>query len=225
MSSVIIHYQELALKGRNRPWFITALVRVIRTALADLDVLGVRALMGRIEVRLGPSVEWAEVRDRLARLPGIGNFARATHMPPDLEAIASAIVASLSGRPALPFRVAARRADKRFPIPSPEIERIIGRRVQDATGWAVDLSRPQFVIHVEVVTDDAFFYFDRERGAGGLPTGTSGRIACLLSGGIDSPVAAWRMIRRGCRAYFIHFHSYPVSRGPRRTRLESSWKS
>jgi thiamine biosynthesis protein ThiI len=210
MSSVIIHYQELALKGRNRPWFITALVRVIRTALADLDVLGVRALMGRIEVRLGPDVEWAEVRDRLAGLPGIGNFARATHVPPDLDAMAAAIVASLAGRPALPFRVAARRADKRFPVPSPDIERLIGRRVQEATGWSVDLSRPQFVIHVEVVTNDAFFYFDRERGAGGLPTGTSGRIACLLSGGIDSPVAAWRMIRRGCRAYFIHFHSYPV---------------
>jgi thiamine biosynthesis protein ThiI len=210
MSSVIIHYQELALKGRNRPWFITALVRVIRAALADLDILGVRSLMGRIEVRLGPNAEWAEVRDRLAGLPGIGNFARATHMPPDLEAIAAAIVADLAGRPALPFRVAARRADKRFPLPSPDIERLIGRRVQEATGWPVDLSRPKFVIHVEIVTNDAFFYFDRERGAGGLPTGTSGKIACLLSGGIDSPVAAWRMIRRGCRAYFIHFHSYPV---------------
>src|SRR5580693_4620628 len=110
MSSVIIHYRELALKGRNRPWFIAALVRVIRMALADLDVLGVRALMGRIEVRLGPDVEWAEVRDRLAGLPGIGNFARATHMPPDLELISAAIVTSLAGRPAVPFRVAARRA-------------------------------------------------------------------------------------------------------------------
>jgi thiamine biosynthesis protein ThiI len=179
-------------------------------ALADLDVLGVRALMGRIEVRLGPDVEWAEVRDRLAGLPGIGNFARATHMPPDLELISAAIVTSLAGRPAVPFRVAARRADKRFPVPSPDIERLVGRRVQEATGWPVDLSRPQFVIHVEVVTNDAFFYFDRARGVGGLPTGTSGKIACLLSGGIDSPVAAWRMIKRGCRAYFIHFHSYPV---------------
>jgi thiamine biosynthesis protein ThiI len=210
MSSVIIHYQELALKGKNRPWFISTLVKTIRTALSDLDVLGVRSLMGRIEVRLGPGADRTEVRRRMAGLPGIGNFAVATHVEPDLDAIASGIVSQLGGRPARPFRIAARRADKRFPFPSPEIERIIGRRVQDATGWPVDLSHPEFVIHVEVVTNDAFYYFDRERGPGGLPTGTSGRIACLLSGGIDSPVAAWRMMRRGCRAHFIHFHSYPV---------------
>jgi thiamine biosynthesis protein ThiI len=210
MTSVIIHYQELALKGRNRPWFINTLVRTIRTALSGLDIESVRALMGRIEVKLRSGAEWTDVRNRLAALPGIGNFARATHVAPDVDAIADAVVSDVVGRPAATFRIAARRADKRFPFPSPEIERLIGKRVQDATGWPVDLSHPQFTIHVEIVTHDAFFYFQRERGAGGLPTGTSGKVACLLSGGIDSPVAAWRMIRRGCRAYFVHFHSYPV---------------
>jgi thiamine biosynthesis protein ThiI len=208
--TVVIHYQELALKGRNRPWFIGSLVRSVRTALADLQPIKVHALMGRIEVQLQPGTDWLVVRDRLAGLPAIGNFARATHVTPDLDAIAEGVVAAVSGLPALPFRIAARRADKRFPIPSPEIERIIGRRVQEATGWPVDLSHPQFVIHVEVVTSDAFFYFARERGPGGLPIGTSGKVACLLSGGIDSPVAAWRMIKRGCRVHIVHFHSYPV---------------
>jgi thiamine biosynthesis protein ThiI len=210
VTSVIVHYQELALKGRNRPWFIHTLVRTIRTALSDLDVENVRALMGRIEVRLGAGSVWVDVRNRLAVLPGIGNFARATHVVPDIDRIADAVVASLGDRPSATFRIAARRADKRFPIPSPEIERLIGKRVQDATGWPVDLSHPQQTIRVEVLTNDAFFYFDRERGAGGLPTGTSGKVMCLLSGGIDSPVAASRMIRRGCRVYFVHFHSYPV---------------
>jgi thiamine biosynthesis protein ThiI len=210
MFSVVIHYQELALKGRNRPWFIGSLVRTTRALLADLDVLSVHALMGRIEVRLSSGANWEEVRVRLAGLPGIGNFARATHVPPDVDAIGEAIVASVAGREPASFRIAARRADKRFPLPSPEIERVIGRRVQGATGWPVDLSHPQRVIHVEVVTSDAFFYFERERGPGGLPVGTSGKVACLLSGGIDSPVAAWRLIKRGCRAHFVHFHSYPV---------------
>ena len=210
MTSVIIHYQELALKGRNRPWFISTLVRTVRAALSDVDVEEVRSLMGRIEVRLGPAADWSVVRERLAGLPGIANFSRATHIVPDLDTIADAIVASVVGRPAKTFRISARRADKRFPLSSPDIERLIGRRVQDATGWAVDLSRPEFTIHIELVTNDAFFYFDRERGPGGLPTGTSGKVACLLSGGIDSPVAAWRMMRRGCRVYFVHFHSYPV---------------
>jgi thiamine biosynthesis protein ThiI len=182
----------------------------LRTALADLDLRGTHALMGRIEVRLGPETDWTEVRRRLAGLPGIGNFARATHVAPDVAAIGDAVVAAVAGRPAAAFRIAARRADKRFPVPSPDIERIIGRRVQEATGWPVDLSHPRFVIHVEVVTNDAFFYFEREHGPGGLPIGTSGKVICLLSGGIDSPVAAWRMIKRGCRVHFVHFHSYPV---------------
>ena len=210
MPSVIVHYQELALKGLNRPWFIASLVRSIRRALADLDVLVVKALMGRIEVQLGPDAPWDEARTRLAGLPGIANFSIATHVPPDLEIIADEVIKAVADRPPLPFRISARRADKRFPFSSPEIERTIGRRVQEATGWPVDLSHPQFKIHVDIVANDAFFYFVRERGSGGLPIGTSGKVACLLSGGIDSPVAAWRMIRRGCRACFVHFHSYPV---------------
>jgi thiamine biosynthesis protein ThiI len=210
MTSVIVHYQELALKGRNRPWFVRMLVRAIRTALADLSVRHVRPLMGRIEVCLESDDDWPVARARLSGLPGIGNFAGAVHVAPDLDAMGDAIVASAAGRPPATFRIAARRADKRFPVASPDIERVIGRRVQDATGWPVDLSHPQRKIYVEVLTRDAFFYFDKEPGPGGLPTGTSGKVLVLISGGIDSPVAAWRMIRRGCRAYFVHFHSYPV---------------
>jgi thiamine biosynthesis protein ThiI len=119
-------------------------------------------------------------------------------------------VAGLPGRTASSFRVTARRADKRFAATSPEIERAIGQRVQEATGWPVNLSRPELVIRVEVLTHDAFFSFDREAGAGGLPIGTGGKVMALLSGGIDSPVAAWRLMRRGCRTSFVHFHSYPI---------------
>jgi thiamine biosynthesis protein ThiI len=206
----LIHYAELALKGRNRPWFLHTLVRNLRYALRDLDLIHVKPLMGRIESRFGPGADWQEVRTRLQGLPGIGNFSRATHVAPDVEAIAASIVDAVRGRTAASFRIAARRADKRFGLPSPEVERIIGRRVQDAMGWPVNLSAPAFVIRVEIVTNDAFFYFDKERGAGGLPVGTSGKVLCLLSGGIDSPVAAWKTIRRGCRTHFVHFHSAPI---------------
>jgi thiamine biosynthesis protein ThiI len=210
VSSVVVHYGELALKGRNRPWFIHTLVRVIRTALRDLRVSQVRALIGRIVITLDDPADWPEVRTRLSRIPGIGNFALAHHVEPNLDAIGDAIVASLAGRDAASFRVLARRADKRFPMSSPDIERYVGKRVQDVTGWRVDLSHPALVIRVEVLTDDAYFYFDRERGTGGLPIGTGGKVLTLLSGGIDSPVAAWRLIRRGCRTHFVHFHSYPI---------------
>jgi len=210
MLSVVLHYGELALKGRNRPWFITTLVRGVRAALVDLSVTDVRPLNGRVVVTFEAESDWPEMARRLARIPGIGNFLLARHVPSDIEALADAIVADLPDEPVPSFRVAARRADKRFPLESPEIERHIGRRVQEARGWPVDLSAPAFVIRVEVLTEDAFYAFDRRAGIGGLPVGTGGRVLALLSGGIDSPVAAWRLIRRGCRTDFVHFHAYPI---------------
>jgi len=212
VSSVIVHYGELALKGKNRPWFVSMLVRSIRACLKGLDVKDVRPMVGRIVIRLeaGGETQWDEVRARLSRLPGIGNFSRATHVAPDVDAIAAAVASAVAGRTAGSFRVRARRADKRFTTPSPELERIVGRAVQAATGWPVDLSNPELSIRIEVLTADAFFHFAKEPGVGGLPVGSSGRVMSLLSGGIDSPVAAWRLMRRGCRAHFVHFHSYPI---------------
>jgi tRNA uracil 4-sulfurtransferase len=95
-------------------------------------------------------------------------------------------------------------------LTSPEVEREIGGRIKAARGWRVDLSHAELVVHVELLSDEAFYFFGKERGAGGLPTGTAGRVACLLSGGIDSPVAAHRMMKRGCSVTFVHFHSYPI---------------
>ena len=210
MKSVIVHYQEIALKGKNRPWFVAKLVRNIRQALGDLDVSDVRALMGRIEVVLGPAAEWSVIKERLGRVFGIANFARAGRAPLDVETIAREILNDLDADDPPSFRLSARRADKRFPLTSPQIEREVGGRIKEARGWKVDLGNPAFTIHVEALTGEAFYYFGKERGAGGLPVGASGRVVCLLSGGIDSPVAAWRMMRRGCRVLFVHFHSYPI---------------
>lgn len=210
MDAVVVHYGELALKGRNRPWFLSSLTRSIRSALRGLRVRRVRSLIGRIVISIDDDREWPAIRERLACLPGIGNFSLARHMPADLDVIADAIVADLPDRPVESFRVRARRADKRFPIPTPDIERRIGARVQAARAWRVDLAHPELVITVEFLTDDAYYSFGRVPGTGGLPIGTGGRVMALLSGGIDSPVAAWRIIRRGCRADFVHFHSYPI---------------
>jgi tRNA uracil 4-sulfurtransferase len=210
MKSVVVHYQEIALKGNNRPWFIARLARNLREATSDLGVREVRVLMGRIEVLLEDDADWITVRDRIARVFGVANFAQAGRAPLDVDAIARAILADLGDRTARTFRVSARRADKRFPLTSPEIEREVGGRIKEVTGWQVDLDDPGFTIHVEALTNDAFYYFGKERGAGGMPVGVSGRVLCLLSGGIDSPVAAWRLMRRGCRVLLLHFHSYPI---------------
>jgi thiamine biosynthesis protein ThiI len=127
-----------------------------------------------------------------------------------VDAIAREILNDLDPEDPPSFRVSARRADKRFPLTSPQIEREVGGRIKEARGWRVDLGSPGLTIHVETLADEAFYFFGKERGPGGLPVGTSGRVVCLLSGGIDSPVAAWRMMRRGCRVLFVHFHSYPI---------------
>jgi thiamine biosynthesis protein ThiI len=115
MKSVVVHYQEIALKGNNRPWFIARLARNLREATADLGVLEVRVLMGRIEVVLDDHAQWPHVRDRLSRVFCVSNFAKAVRAPLDVDAIAAAILTDLEGR-ADPrtFRVSARRADKRF---------------------------------------------------------------------------------------------------------------
>ena len=210
MNSIVVHYQELALKWKNRPWFLARLVRNLRSAVADLDVTSVRALMGRIEIVLGPTASREEVGERVRRTFGIANFSYARRTPLDLDVVANSILEDLQNRDCASFRVSARRADKRFPLTSPQVEREVGGRVKNARGWKVDLENPELVVHLELLTDQAFYFFAKERGPGGLPTGTAGRVACLLSGGIDSPVAAHRMMKRGCAVTFIHFHSYPV---------------
>ncbi|MBM3817658.1 MAG: tRNA 4-thiouridine(8) synthase ThiI [Acidimicrobiia bacterium] len=210
MSSIVVHYQEIVLKGKNRPWFMGRLVRNLRAAVSDLDVRSVRALMGRIELVLGPDAVREEVGDRIRRTFGVANFSYASRGPLDLDVLAAAILRDLEGRDCATFRVSARRADKRFPLTSPQIEREVGGRIKQARGWTVDLDDPELVIHAEFLTNEVFYFFDKERGPGGLPTGTAGRVLGLLSGGIDSPVAAWRMMKRGCAVTFVHFHSYPV---------------
>ena len=209
MRSIVVHYQELALKGRNRPWFIGHLVRNLRRATADLDVRQIRALMGRIEIQLGLEAEWDVVRARVSRVFGIANFSYARRAGLAVDELAAAILDDVGDRRPGSFRVSARRADKRYPLTSPQIEREVGGRIKLARGWRVDLSDPELTIHVEMLTDESFYFFDKQPGAGGLPTGTGGRVACLLSGGIDSPVAAYRLMRRGCTVVLIHFHSYP----------------
>jgi thiamine biosynthesis protein ThiI len=210
MNSVIVHYQEIALKGRNRPWFIARLVRNIKTATSDLDVTRVITKMGRIEIVLGSPDAWEPVAERLRRVFGVANFSRAALVPLDVGGIAEAILGDLGDVRVSSFRVSAKRADKRFPLTSPQIEREVGGRIKDAKGWTVDLDNPEFTIHVEALTGEAFYHFGKNAGPGGMPTGVSGRVVALLSGGIDSPVACYRLMKRGCRVIPVHFHSYPI---------------
>lgn len=216
MNIIVVHYKELALKGRNRPWFIQLLVRNLKTALAGLPVKSIRSVMGRIEIELTnpqslvPDSFASETSDRLRRVFGIANFSYASRGSHDFRSLAAAILSDLGDRETDTFRVSATRADKRLPFTSPQVEREVGGLIKQARGWRVDLEHATLTIRVEMLPEGALYFFDREQGAGGMPTGTGGRVACLLSGGIDSPVAAYRMMRRGCTVDLVHFHSYPI---------------
>ena len=191
---LLAHYQEITLKGQNRTWFIRHLARQVRDALAGLDVGDVRLPMGRLEVPFGDGVDTAEVERRIQRVFGLANYALATRVAPDVDAITAGVLRDLPRDRAVPsFRVEVRRAHKQFPVPSPDLERHIGAKIHDLTNWRVDLSNPAFTIWVEIAPKDAYYYYDKLPAAGGLPSGTGGRVLVLLSGGIDSPVAAWRI--------------------------------
>jgi thiamine biosynthesis protein ThiI len=210
MTSILAHYSELALKGKNRPWFIRRLVRNLHTALAGLSVKEIRTPMGRVEIVLNKEATADEVRERMSRVFGLANYSLATRVPLDFDGMANAIVQMLPPRESVgSFRVRVRRADRNFTVPSPDLARDLGSRVWHARGWKVDLDHAELVITVEIVPGAAFCYMGRQPGPGGLPTGTAGRVVALLSGGIDSPVAAWRMMRRGCQVTLVHFHSVP----------------
>jgi thiamine biosynthesis protein ThiI len=214
----VLRYHEVALKGRNRPFFVRRLSDYVTRALAGLPVGPVRRASARLLVPLRDPACWPEARVRLARVFGVANFGLADELVIDtragdgedaVERLGAAILARLRGTAVSTFRVHTRRADKCFPLTSPEVNRRLGACVQRATGAAVDLEDPALTILVEILRDRAVLSVETLPGPGGLPVGTSGRVLALLSGGIDSPVAAWRMMRRGCRVDFVHFHSVP----------------
>jgi thiamine biosynthesis protein ThiI len=208
--NLIVRYHEIALKGRNRPFFVERLADNLRQVLSDLPGVTVQPVSSRISVQLPDEAPWETVRDRVETVFGVANFSRAGEVPADLEALKRAAVEGLQGARFGSFRVTTRRSDKSFPRNSAEIDREVGAAVHTATGVRVDLENPELTVWVEVLRDRILYSFDKHPGPGGFPVGTSGRVLALLSGGIDSPVAAWRMMKRGCRVVLAHFHAFPL---------------
>jgi thiamine biosynthesis protein ThiI len=206
---LVVHYHEIALKRGNRPLFLRHLARNIRTATADLGPLTVRQLSGRIAVDLDDHPQPQAVRDRVQRVCGVASVTLGYRTAATLEAMRAVIGRLVEDRELGSFRISARRAFKSYPMTSVELNRALGAFVLERVATRVDLDHPQVEIIVEVLPEEAFVALDRRPGPGGLPVGASGTVAALLSGGIDSPVAAWRMIKRGCRVVFVHFHSVP----------------
>jgi tRNA uracil 4-sulfurtransferase len=218
---VLLKLGEIVLKGRNRQRFERLLHENIRRAVRDLGI-GVRVWQreGVIVLR----VTGAEVGDfaaqtaadlvaeRMSNVMGLARVCRAIRVAKEPEAAVQAAVEMVAGRTGS-FAVRARRRDKRFPVTSADLAVIIGARVQQEYGYPVNLRAPDTTIYVEVDQHEVFVFTEGRPGQGGLPVGMSGRAMVLLSGGIDSPVAAYRMMRRGLRCNYLHFSGMPLT-GP-----------
>lgn len=209
MDRVVIRYHEVALKGSNRTLFVRQLTRNVLRMLAGTGACRAHRAPGRIIVTLSPEANWPEIRARLARVFGIANFLLCRSSARGLEALARAVVSSLGERRFASFAVRTKRSDKTYPVLSPRVSRVVGRAVEQHTGSRVDLSRPEQEIHIEILPRETLFSLEKVDGPGGLPLGSSGTVLALLSGGIDSPVAAHRMMQRGCTVELVHFHGAP----------------
>lgn len=213
---LIVRCGEVALKGMNKPYFERMLVDRIRRNLKAFKGVDIKRQEGLIFVRAEKDLDIDAIIKETAKVFGVASISKAVEAEPNLDAIGEAAVEYMMNlietRGVETFKVEAKRADKNFPIKSPEIGRIIGAKVLvGCKVLKVNVHEPDVLLHVDVRHDKAYIYEGKVNGFGGLPLGTNGKGMVLLSGGIDSPVAAWMMAKRGMMIEAVHFHSYPYT--------------
>ncbi len=211
---VLIKYGEIILKGLNRPFFEDALVKNIKAALPKEFKGTVHRAQATIYVEPDDPDTIDDIIRRLTKVFGITSLTRAFCLPKDLEGMqkGAAEVLAPTLRAINSFKVEAKRADKKFPMTSPEICREVGGYLHDAfPHLTVDVNHPDETVMVEVREQYAYVYCGRVKGAGGMPVGSNSKATLLLSGGIDSPVAGYMTAKRGVRLNAVHFFSYPYT--------------
>ena len=213
---LIVRCGEVALKGMNKPYFERMLADRIRTNLKGFDGVDVKRHEGLIFVRADKRLSMDAIIKETTKVFGVASVSKAIEAEPELDKIGEAAVGYMTElintRGVKTFKVEAKRADKNFPVKSPEIGRIIGAKILiGCKVLRVDVHDPDVLLHVDVRHDRTYIYEGKVNGFGGLPLGTNGKGMVLLSGGIDSPVAAWMMAKRGMLIEAVHFHSYPYT--------------
>jgi tRNA uracil 4-sulfurtransferase len=206
-NTYVVHFSEVALKGKNRPEFVRVLRRNLSKSLQGLEP-DVRLKDGRIIVTAEGNEE--EVAQRLKKVFGVAWFSSASLVEPEYPRILSKVLEAARSAGGGTFKVDPRRSDKAFPLSSHEMAVKLGAEVAKDTGMTVDLSSPDVTLRVDVTRTNAVVYSNKQAGLGGLPVGTAGRVLHLFSGGIDSPVAAWLLMKRGCVPVYLHFYLAPT---------------
>ena len=211
---ILLKYGEISLKGLNRPMFEKQLLANVAKALAPLGKFSIRKSQSTVYVEpLGDDIDMQAATERLSKVFGIVNICPAAKCQKTIEDIERTTLECLSqidlnGKT---FKVEAKREDKQFPMNSPQLCRHMGAVIlKNTEGLSVDVHNPDILVQIEI-RKEAFIFTQKVSGAGGMPVGTAGRAALLLSGGIDSPVAGWMISKRGVVLDAVHFHSHPYT--------------
>ena len=207
---IVVHYHELWLKGRNRRFFLSKLAAALRQGLDGIPLERIEQPGDRFLVRLGTGASMEAACERLRRIFGVAYYAVVRPAERNLDAVCATAWGEVEPLKFASFAVRAKRSDKTFPHPSMEIENAVGRylleRLRKAgRGVRVDLTRPEITCRIEITSGPALVYARKIPGAGGLPANTGGRMMSLLSGGYDSAVASFQMMKRGAHLAFVHF--------------------
>lgn len=209
---IIVHHHEIVLKRHNRGFFERQLLKNIRTVLSDvMPMVIIRGGYGRFIIDLDSEQSATLIVNRLSKVFGLANICVGVSVEQSLEAFCQASEKLLDGLEFKTIRVHAHRPDKNFPIRSMEVNAKVGEFLCKRFGVRANLTQPDETIYIEIVDGTSYVYRSKVQGAGGLPSGVSGKVVSLLSAGFDSPVASWRVMKRGATVIFVHFHSMPYT--------------
>ncbi|MEK6861765.1 MAG: tRNA uracil 4-sulfurtransferase ThiI [Nanoarchaeota archaeon] len=208
---IVIHYGEIAIKGKNRPYFERVLIDNIKAHLKGLKYNNLRKISGRFILELNKDSNLEEIKNKLKNIFGISYFAFAINSSQDIEVIKKNVSKLIENDKSKTVRVLTKRSNKQFKINSLEMNKIMGEHLIKNHNLTIDLVDAELSIWIEIVEKYCFIYKNKIEGLNGLPIGVSGKVIGMLSGGIDSPVASYLMMKRGCKMIYIHFHSAPYT--------------
>lgn len=207
---MLIHVtsSELTLKGKNRKIFENILLRNIRASLESFGSVKIsKKGTSRFLITIDGNPDKKKARNVLTKVFGIDNIYFAEEVASDIEQIREFVLSNSNDLKGKTIKVNTKRSDKKYPLTSPQVNEIIGKDLVNA-GCTVDLKNPEANVFIDIIDDHSVISFEKIKGLGGLPVGSSGKVLSLFSGGIDSPVASWLMMKRGCRVDFFHMHSF-----------------
>ena len=208
---ILIHYHEIGLKGKNRGAFERRLITNINRALKDIPCGKVQRISGRMMLALTPESPVEMIHKRLTTVFGIANFSEAVTVDRNIEAIRETAWALAQKTEFESFKMVTKRGDKTFPLNSEQINRDVGAHIQQLSGTRVQMDNPDLTCFVEIAPQQIFIYAEKISAPGGLPVGSNEHAVSLISSGIDSPVASYKLMKRGVKLTYVHFHSHPYT--------------